>query len=77
MFDWYVAVGSGLAGETDLSHLDNDITKCIMCLNVDRVVTVCMFFSVKSSICMISRKVVHRRSVLAVETASNLYDGKG
>jgi hypothetical protein len=49
-FDWYVTVGSGMAGETDLSHLNNDITKCIICLNVDRVVTVCVFStSVESS----------------------------
>jgi hypothetical protein len=41
-FDWYVTVGSGMGEETDLSHLNNDITKCIT--NVDRVVTVCVFY---------------------------------
>ena len=50
MFDWYVTVGSGMAGETDLSHLDLSIRKCIICLNVDRVVTVGVFStSVESS----------------------------
>jgi hypothetical protein len=40
-------------GETDLSH-SNDITKCIIMSNVDRVVTVCVFStSVESSMsCM-------------------------